>query len=73
MEKEEAAALALGEKAAEQQKKADADAVNANDQFISHVESALNKGPGAEGGSGASGASGAEDASGAEENTEGRC
>ena len=70
LEKEESAALALGEKAAEQQKKADADAVTANDKFISHVESALNKGPGAEDGSGASGASGAsEDASGAEERT----
>ena len=69
LEKQESAALALGEKAAEQQKKADSDAVKANDEFISHVESALNKGPGAADGSGSSGASGAEDASGAEERT----
>ena len=50
----EEAALALGEKAADQQK-ADTDAVKANDEFINHVESALNKGPGGDS-SGASGA-----------------
>ena len=64
LEKEESAALALGEKAAEQQKKADTDAVKANDEFINHVESALNKGPGGDS-SGASGAA-APAASGAE-------
>merc|ERR1712178_399070 len=55
LEKEESAALALGEKAADQQKKADSEAVKANDEFIAHVESALNKGPGGDS-SGASGA-----------------
>merc|ERR1711981_232592 len=55
LEKEESAALALGEKAADQQKKADTDAVKANDEFINHIESALNKGPGGDS-SGASGA-----------------
>jgi len=59
LEKEESAALALGEKAAEQQKKADGESVKANDEFISHVESALNKGPeDASGSAGSSGASG---------------
>jgi len=58
LEKEESAALALGEKAAGQQKKADTDAVKANDEFINHVESALNKGPGGDS-SGASGAAAA--------------
>ena len=55
LEKEEQAALSLGEKAADQQKKADTDAVKANDEFIGHIESALNKGPGGDS-SGASGA-----------------
>jgi hypothetical protein len=64
LEKEESAALALGEKAAEQQKRADGDAVKANDEFISHVESALNKGPGDEDASGSSGSSGSSGASG---------
>jgi hypothetical protein len=64
LEKEEQAALALGEKAADQQKKADTEAVKANDEFISHVESALNKGPGGDDASGASG-SGSSGSSGA--------
>jgi hypothetical protein len=64
LEKEEQAALALGEKAADQQKKADTEAVKANDEFISHVESALNKGPGDDDASGASG-SGSSGSSGA--------
>lgn len=56
LEKQEAAALKLSEKAAEKQKSADEAAVKANGDFIDHVESALNKGP--EDISGPSGASG---------------
>lgn len=59
LEKQEAAALKLSEKAAEKQKSADEAAVKANGDFINHVESALNKGPEDDSSGPAAGSSGA--------------